>query len=478
MKIYYRKINNFSAIRISCVFFLVSMLMLGTVAFPLVTQTGAIPLPNNPPNVPKNPVPINGSANISILAKLNWTGGDPDGNLVKYDIYFGITNPPPKIISNQSNLSYNPGTMSYLTKYFWKIVVWDNYSASTNGPLWSFTTEPKPNTPPNTPSGPSPTNAATDVYVSALLSWTGGDPDGNPVKYDVYFGTASSPSKVINNQSTLSYDPPGKLAINTKYYWKIVAWDNHSASTQGPVWSFTTKKLPTVTITKPLENTLYVQDNAFLIDTFPLTFIYGPINITADANSGIDIKKVEFFVDGKSIGNDSLKPYVCLWNPTDLADDLTPTHIIKVIAYDKEDDNASAELSVIKWRFHPLPFIIAGGAIAGLSLLNFIPHTTVRGLFFDVQSSMFTTSFYAVLIHYSTNGPFRHVRGTIAFRSCTGSLLIGPIKMTRFGPFHNIAYGSFTFLGDIHYTIGSFGQRLATQLPATTLADLFPYLTT
>jgi hypothetical protein len=31
------------------------------------------------------------------------------------------------------------------------------------------------------------------------------------------------------------------LNLLTKYYWMIIAWDNHSTSTQGPIWSFTTR---------------------------------------------------------------------------------------------------------------------------------------------------------------------------------------------------------------------------------------------
>ncbi len=463
MKIHARKINNYSAIRISSVFILTIMLIITTFTFPLAPQTGAYPLPNSPPNMPSNPGPGNNTTGISILTTLNWTGGDPDGNPVKYDIYFGIVSSPPKVISNQSNLSYIPGTLSYSTRYYWRIIAWDNFNASTKGPLWSFITEPKPNSPPNTPSNPTPANGALNVFLSSQLKWSGGDPDGNPVTYDVYFGTTSSPSKVKSNQSTLSYDL-GAVTYNTKYYWKIVAWDNQSASAAGPIWSFTTKALPTVTISKPLVNTLYIQDNEFLINQFPLTFVYGPINITADASSGIGIKKVEFFVDGQLILTDSVAPYVCLWNPTDLKEDLKLTHLIKVVAYDNEDDSASTEINVTKWRFHPIPFYVAGVAIGGLLASKLLVHTTVRGLFFDVQQSMFTTSFYAVRVHFSTVGPLRHVRGVINLRSCTGGILVGPIKMIRFGPLHNIAYGSFTFLGDIHYVGSNFGQGTLLNL--------------
>jgi hypothetical protein len=93
--------------------------------------------------------------------------------------------------------------------------------------------------------------------------------------------------------------------------------------------------------------------------------------------------------------------------------------------------------------------------------------TTVTGLFFNVQQSTFTVSFYAIRIHYWTTGPFRHVNGIINFKSCTGGMIIGPIKMTWIGPLHNIAYGTFTFLGDIHYNNSGFRQGFINTSPTT-----------
>ena len=96
------------------------------------------------------------------------------------------------------------------------------------------------NNPPNIPYNPSPEDGATDISRATDLSWTGGDPDGDPVTYDVYFEISSPPEKVSSNQSLTIYDPPGQMAYNTTYYWRIVAWDNHSARSASDEWSFTT----------------------------------------------------------------------------------------------------------------------------------------------------------------------------------------------------------------------------------------------
>ena len=97
------------------------------------------------------------------------------------------------------------------------------------------------NNPPNTPSNPSPVDGATDQSLGVDLSWTGGDPDGDTVTYDVYFEANDTTPDVLvsDDQSGTSYDP-GTLITSTHYYWQIVVKDEHEATTTGPVWDFTT----------------------------------------------------------------------------------------------------------------------------------------------------------------------------------------------------------------------------------------------
>ena len=93
--------------------------------------------------------------------------------------------------------------------------------------------------PPNPPSNPNPSHNATNVSINTDLSWECSDPNGDPLTYDIYFGTSSNPPIVNNGQSGTTYDL-GTLEEETTYYWKIVAHDNHSNSTTGNIWIFTT----------------------------------------------------------------------------------------------------------------------------------------------------------------------------------------------------------------------------------------------
>ena len=97
---------------------------------------------NKLPIIPNNPIPNNGATELDPEIHLSWSGGDPDSDdIVTYDIYFGKTIPPPKIINNQATNTYIPESLDYNTVYYWRVVTHDNYGATTTGPIWQFTTK-------------------------------------------------------------------------------------------------------------------------------------------------------------------------------------------------------------------------------------------------------------------------------------------------------------------------------------------------
>ncbi len=95
------------------------------------------------------------------------------------------------------------------------------------------------NNPPNIPSNSFPPDNDVGVSTTARLIWRCSDPDGDPLTYDVYFGTSSNPPLYQSGISS-TYVNPGSLNENTTYYWKIVAKDNNGGTTEGSVWSFET----------------------------------------------------------------------------------------------------------------------------------------------------------------------------------------------------------------------------------------------
>jgi len=206
---------------------------------------------NNSPNTPSNPSPTDGAANQSVDVDLRWTGGDPDGDSVTYDIYLEANDSTPDVLvcSDAASAFCDPGTLSPGTHYYWRVVAGDEHGATTTGPIWDFTTY---NNPPNTPSNPSPADGATDQSSDVDLSWTGGDPDGDSVTYDVYLeANDSTPGVLVCNDAASASCDPGTLSHGTHYYWRVVARDEHGATTTGPIWDFTTYNNPPNTPSNP-----------------------------------------------------------------------------------------------------------------------------------------------------------------------------------------------------------------------------------
>ena len=87
------------------------------------------------PGKASNPNPADSSNSVSITADLSWTAASGADN---YDVYFGTTSPG-TFQGNQTGLTFDPGTMSATTTYYWRIDP-NNAVGKTTGDIWSFTT--------------------------------------------------------------------------------------------------------------------------------------------------------------------------------------------------------------------------------------------------------------------------------------------------------------------------------------------------
>jgi hypothetical protein len=219
------------------------------------------------------------------------------------------------------------------------------------------------NNPPHIPKNPYPSDNSSDIDINSVLNWTGGDPDPeDKVTYNIYFEANDSiPDFLVSeNQSEIIYNP-GKMAINTTYYWQVIAWDNNGASAVGPIWNFTTCSFELgIEIKKPKENSFYFRNKLRRLSPLK-TIIWGPIDIEVNITHDKDIKKVDFLIDNKLKESISNPPY-----SYKLRSIRSFKHTIEVIVYDIENNTASDSIEVWNWRFHP---IIIGAAIIGIVLL-------------------------------------------------------------------------------------------------------------
>jgi hypothetical protein len=92
---------------------------------------------------------------------------------------------------------------------------------------------------PSTPASPFPLDGAIQQPITITLAWAPSiDLNCDPITYDLYFGTISSPPIMEHGFTTPGYSP-GPLNPETSYYWQVVV---HAGESQiiGPLWSFKT----------------------------------------------------------------------------------------------------------------------------------------------------------------------------------------------------------------------------------------------
>jgi len=145
---------------------------------------------NQPPDAPSNPSPSDGATGVDIDADLSWNCSDPDGDSLTYDVYFEANDSTPDVLVSDDQIEtfYDPGTLEYETTYYWQIIATDEYGATTDGPIWNFTTEETPE---------------PDLDCEGSLSWTGVKP-----------GSTVTGSFTVKNIG----DPGSELD------WEIIEW--------------------------------------------------------------------------------------------------------------------------------------------------------------------------------------------------------------------------------------------------------------
>jgi hypothetical protein len=220
----------------------------GSVMAQPLLSGGCTPLP------PDTPSPSNGATGVGLVAILSWSGGSPAAS---YDVYFGITDPPP-FVATVNGMSYAPPTgLNANTTYHWSVL--PKLSGSSASSVWSFTTL-SGSSAPLAPANLAPADGSVNVITSPTLTWSAAP---GATGYQVFFGTTNPPFATAMTATT-SY-LPGQLSGNTTYYWRIVA-TNSSGSSSSSTVSFKT-------ITSPVSGPVLVSG------------LSNPTSITSDETS-------------------------------------------------------------------------------------------------------------------------------------------------------------------------------------------------
>lgn len=197
---------------------------------------------NKPPSTPNNPSPANHAVDQNIIVNLSWTGGDPDGDNVAYDVYFEANDQTPDVLvsNDQSATAFDPGDLDHNTHYYWQIIATDAHGASASGPVWDFTTASALNNPPNTPTVSGPTTGYTNSEYSCSTLTT--DPDEDSISYRFSWGYSDTsnwsplvPSGVYTSMLH-TWSDTGSYEIRAQakdIYGAISAWsESHEISIQ------------------------------------------------------------------------------------------------------------------------------------------------------------------------------------------------------------------------------------------------------
>ena len=138
--------------------------------------------------VVENRSPANASITQPVTPTLKWAATDPDADSLSYDVYLGPGLFPPLVASGLTTKSWTPpAPLAFSTTYSWRVVTDDAHQHSVSSMQWSFSTKAE-SEPPAVPGNPFPVDGSTGVATNPLLTWTGSDPEGQSLTYDVYFG--------------------------------------------------------------------------------------------------------------------------------------------------------------------------------------------------------------------------------------------------------------------------------------------------
>ncbi len=217
---------------------------------PPADEPGIITPPEkNPLDRPENPTPAEGSENQPLNPMLRWSG-DNDDREVTYTVYVG-TSPTsmPEEYTVVKNSLVLPVSLDQSTTYYWKVEASDGDEAVSSD-IWSFTTQERPNRPPDKPQDPRPLDGAKDIQINPTLSWSGEDPDGDAIEYTVSLSTNSSSEPLEFRTKGKSLSIPSNLSSGVTYYWKVEVSDGR-LDNASDTWSFTTQSEPNCPPGKP-----------------------------------------------------------------------------------------------------------------------------------------------------------------------------------------------------------------------------------
>ncbi|MCK4294387.1 MAG: hypothetical protein KAY65_14405, partial [Planctomycetes bacterium] len=159
------------------------------------------------------PGPADDAKDVGLTATLTWTPGD---SATSHDVYFGEFDPPIYQVT-QAGTTYDPGSLSYGTDYYWRIIESDGVSTWI-GPIWHFKTMPDP------ALAVDPNLIGWWKFDGDYLDWSGYNNHGSP--YGSGIGTVSDPERgqVLSFNGTDDYVGTGQSLLSDVPEFTLAGW--------------------------------------------------------------------------------------------------------------------------------------------------------------------------------------------------------------------------------------------------------------
>lgn len=200
---------------------------------------------NIKPTDPLNSKPTNNLLCIDNLVTFEWSPStDSDGDVIKYQLQIATDNQFLQNVQIKDNLSATSTQISLQrgVAYYWRVKAVDSKNASSDySNTFQFYTKGDGvlNYVPFLPSIVAPRLNEIVQTNSVKLQWTASDTDGDPINFDVYFGTENPPTTKVFEDLNDNFVTVN-LTASKDYYWKVVVKDDKGGAAIGQVWNFKT----------------------------------------------------------------------------------------------------------------------------------------------------------------------------------------------------------------------------------------------